>query len=188
MTNFQLAIYKLLAGEYELESFATWVYSNKELEASLNAESYLAIISLDYLKPSSLYEAEKILRQYIDVGKYYEWYISRILQKIIERPTNVYKYIEQCYELYCNGFGFLYILSFDYALNIKVSPSNYSAESWHELMSSEQIELIDSFYPDIAEEAKKVLNWFSDRQIIIIDRDETNRSVNYLDRRSDKPT
>jgi len=93
-----------------------------------------------------------------------------------------------------NGCSFILIdypylildnLSFDYGLSIKVPPSNYSAESWCELTLPEQIKLIDSFYPDVAEEAKKVLNCFDDRKIIIVDHDERNRTVNYVDRRLD---
>jgi len=107
-TNFEIVVYKLIAGEYQLERFAEWIYSSKELEAILGSEEYLAIISLDYSQASSLYEAEKILRQHIDLGKYYEWLIRRVLERIIDKPADAYKYIEQCYELYCNGFGFLY--------------------------------------------------------------------------------
>ena len=177
-------IYGLVAKEHELAEFAEWVYSSKELEARLNVEEYLAIVSLDYSQPASLYEAEKILRKYIDLGKYYEWFISRILYKIIDRPTDADKYIEQCYELYCNGFGFLKDLALNYGLNIRVPPSNYSADSWYELTTAEQAKLIDGFYPDVAESAQQVLNWFSDRKITIIDRDERNSSVNYLDNRS----
>jgi len=163
LDNFKLAVYKLIAGEHELAKFEAWIYSSKELEAILNAEEYLAIISLDYSQDSSLYEAEKVLTKYIDTGKYHEWYISRVLQKIVDRPADVYKYIDRCYDLYCNGFAFLNDLGLNYGLKIRVPPSNYSADSWCELTSVEQIQLIDSFYPDVAEEAKKVINWFCDR-------------------------
>jgi len=150
----------------------------------LSAEEYLAIISLDYSRPSSRYEAEKILRQYINIGKYYEWYISRVLQKIIARPPDTYKYIEQYYQLCCSGFTFLGDLGLNYGLRIIATLKNYSSENWYELTPSEQTQLIDSFYPDVAQEAKKVLRWFRDRQIAIVDRDEANNTVNYLDNRS----
>ena len=185
LTNFELIVYKLIAEEHELARFEEWIYSSKELETILDAEEYLAIISLDYSQLSSLYEAEKIFRQYIDTGKYYEWYIIRILQQIIDPPIDAYKYIEQCYDLYCNGFSFLNNLGLNYGLRIRVPPANYSADSWYELTSAEQIKLIDSFYPDVAESAQEVLNWFSDRQIVVIDRDEANKSVDYLDNRID---
>lgn len=181
--EFELSYYKLLAGEYSSSEFEQWIYTSKELEIRLNAEHYLAIIALDYSKPASLSKAEQILRQYIDLGKHYERYINAVLQQIIERSPNVQIYIEQCYQLYSEGFTFLRSLSLDYGLKIKVAPSNYSAENWHELTPAEQTKLIDSFYPDVAEAAKQVLNWFSDRQIIIIGVDEENKSVDYLDNR-----
>lgn len=175
-----------MAGEFDLGEFEQWIYTNQELELRLDAEHYLAIISLDYLKPSSLYEAEKILRQYIDLARHYEWYISGILQHIIERSPHVQIYIEQCYQLYCDGFTFLRNLAFNYGLKIKVVPASYSAENWYKLTSAKKVQLIDSFYPDVAKEAQKILDGLRDRQIVIIDVDESNKSVDYLDNRIDR--
>ncbi|MEL6928516.1 MAG: hypothetical protein AAFO95_07770 [Cyanobacteria bacterium J06600_6] len=153
----------MLAGEYDSSEFEQWIYNSKELEIRLNAEHYLAIIAIDFSKPASLSKAEQILRQYIDLGKHYERYISVVLQQIIERSPDVHIYIEQCYQLYCHGFTFLSDLALDYGLKIRVPPPNYSAENWYELTPAEQIELIESFYSDVAESAQRVLDWFSDR-------------------------
>ncbi|MEM8831753.1 MAG: hypothetical protein AAGE96_20690 [Cyanobacteria bacterium P01_G01_bin.19] len=99
MIDFQLAVYKLIAQEYELSRFEQWVYSSKELEEILDPEEYLELISLNYKTLSSLYKAEKILTRQIDIGKYYEWFVRRVLQKVIDRPSDANKYIEQCYDL-----------------------------------------------------------------------------------------
>ena len=184
MINFQLAVYKLISQEYELSRFKEWVYSNKELEEILNPEEYLELISLNYEIPSSLYKAKKILIRQIDIGKYYEWFLRQILQKIIDRPSDVNTYIEQCYDLYCRGFGFLDNLGISYGLLIKVPPSNYNADNWNELTSSEQSNLIDHLYPAVAEEAKKVLDWFDNGKIVIIGDDAKDQIIEYDDNRS----
>ncbi|MEL7408268.1 MAG: hypothetical protein AAFN00_15140, partial [Cyanobacteria bacterium J06558_2] len=77
MTDFQLAVYKLIAQEYELARFEAWVYSDKELERILSSDEYLEIISLNYKNASSLYEAQKILKRHINIGKYHEWFMRR---------------------------------------------------------------------------------------------------------------
>ena len=82
MNKFELIIYKLIAREIEINEFEQWVYSEKDLESLLSSDEYLDLISLTYKQPSSLYEAEKILRPRIDIGKYYDWYLRRILQKV----------------------------------------------------------------------------------------------------------
>ena len=184
MTNFQLVVYKLIAQEYELSRFEEWIYSNKELEGILDPEEYLEIISLNYKISSSLYEAERILKRHIDIGKYHEWFVRRVLQKVIDRPSDANKYIEQCYDLYCDGFGFLDNLGLSYGLSIKVPPSNYNAESWSELTSSEQLKLIDNLYPAVAEEAKRVLNWFNNGEIVITGDDGKYQGIKYDDNRS----
>lgn len=184
LTDFQLAVYKLIAQEYELARFEAWVYSDKELERILSSDEYLEIISLNYKNASSLYEAQKILKRHINIGKYHEWFMRRILQKIIDRPSDVHKYIAQCYDLYCDGFGFLDDLGLNYGLNVIFPPPNY--ECWEELTLMEQWKLIDSFYPRVAEEAKKILNWFDNGEIIITGDDGGYQGIKYDDHRSAK--
>jgi hypothetical protein len=186
LTEFQLVTYKLIAKEFALSEFEKLIYSYSELESILDSEDYIELISLNYKTPSSLYEAEKLLTKYVDVGKYYEWYVEQILMKIIERPKNVQKYIEQCYDLYCDGFGFLDNLGIGYGLCLTVPPENYKADSWAELTSPEQKTLIESFYPDVAVEAKKVLSWFELGKIILKGHDGTNQGIEYEDNRTSK--
>ena len=184
MNKFELIIYKLIAREIELNEFEQWVYSEKELESLLSSDEYLDLISLTYKQPSSLYEAKKILSPHIDIGKYYEWYLRRILQKVIDHPTDVHKYIEQCYDLYCDGYGFLDNLGLGYGLAVTVPPSEYSADSWNELKSPEQKKLIEGFYPSVREEAEKVISWLDDRKIVITGHDGDFQGIQYTDLRT----
>ncbi|MBV1920325.1 MAG: hypothetical protein KUG73_06560, partial [Pseudomonadales bacterium] len=143
MTNFDLKIYKLMAREIELSEFEEWVYSDKELEAILALDEYLEIISLNYKIASSLCEAEKILKNYIDIGGYFEWDLIRLLKNILDRTEDAHKYIGKCYGYYCDGCSFLDDLGLGYGLSVTVPPKNYSAGSWDALSASEQKNLID---------------------------------------------
>ncbi len=183
MNTFELTIFKLIAREVEINEFEQWVYSEKSLEDLLNSEEYLSLISLSYKQPSSLYEAEKILKRYIDVGKYYDWYLRRVLQKIIEHQNDVHKYIEQCYDMYCDGYSFLDNLGLGYGLAITVPPFNYNAGTWDKLELSEQKKLVEGFYPDVVNEVEKVIRWLDTKKIILTGHDGTYQGIQYSDSR-----
>lgn len=187
LNKFELIIYKLISREIEIKEFEQWVYSEKDLESLLSSDEYLDLISLGYKQPSSLYEAEKILKPHIDIGMYYEWYLRRVLQKVIEHPIDAHKYIEQCYDMYCDGYGFLDNLGLGYGLAVTVPPSEYNADSWHKLESTDQKKLIESFYPSVREEAEKVVSWLDTGKIVFTGHDGDFQGIQYTDyRRSEE--
>lgn len=191
MRNFDLTLYKLIDRKIEIKNFEQWVYSEKELERILTPDDYLDLISSDYSLPSSLYEAEKILKPYIDIGKHLELNLHRVLQKVIDRPKDAHKFIEQCYDMYCDGYNFLDNLGLGYGLHVSVPPSNYGADTWQELKSHEQLKLINSFYPAVAQEAQKVLLWLDTEKIILTGHDGGYQGIEYEDNRTPqekKPT
>ena len=184
MNKFEIIIYKLIAREIEINDFEQWVYSEKDLESLLSSDEYLDLISLSYKQPSSLYEAEKILKRHINVGKYYEWNLRRIIQKVIDRPTDAHKYIEQCYDMYCDGYGFLDNLGLGYGLSITVPPSDYGASTWDKLETPEQKKLIENFYPGVREEAERVINWLDTNKIVLTGHDGDYQGIQYTDSRT----
>lgn len=184
MKDSKLIIYKLIERKIGIMDFEKWVYSEKELENLLSSDDYLELLSLDYRLPSSLYEAEKILKRHIVIGKYYEWRLRQVLQKIIDKPIDVNRYIEQCYDMYCNGYNFLNNLAMDYGLTVAAPPSDYSADTWDELKSIEQEKIINSLYPGVYREAKRVLSWLDSEKIILTGHDGSYQGIQYKDNRS----
>ncbi|MBM9518602.1 hypothetical protein JWG39_02070 [Desulforhopalus vacuolatus] len=177
MKNFEIIVYRLIAGETQIEEFEQWVYSEKKLEQILTSDDYLNLISLSYKQPSSLYEAEKILKRYVDIGKYYEWSLRRVLEKVIDHSENASRYIEKCYDLYCDGYNFLDNLGLGYGLSVVVPPADYIEEN-------EQSRLIDGFYPAVAEEASKVIGWLNSGKIVITGHDGSYQGIEYNDNRT----
>lgn len=172
MDPVELVFYQLVSHEIELSTFENWVYSETELEQTVNSNDYLALISINYKAPSALYEAEKVLLKYFSIGKYYEWHVRNILQKIIEKPNNVHQYIEQCYDLYCDGFDFMDNLGFGYGLGI-VCPDYNSGK-------------VDDYYPQILDEVKKVVGWLDSSKIVITGHSGEYQGIEYDDNRSSK--
>lgn len=184
MKYFEQTIYKLIESKIEIKDLEQWVYSEKRLEDLLSSDDYLELISLNYRLPSSLYEAQKIFEKYIDYGTYYECRLRRVLQKIIDQPTDVHKYIEQCYDMYCHGYSFLDNLGLGYGLAVAVPSSKYTADSWDKLESIEQKKIIGNFYPGVRIEAKKVLYWIDSRKIILTGYDGNCQCIQYEDTRT----
>ncbi|KAA3640755.1 MAG: hypothetical protein DWP95_08140 [Proteobacteria bacterium] len=184
MNKFELIIYKLIAREIEINKFEQWVYSEKDLECFLSPDEYMDLISLNYKQSSSIYDAEKILKPHINIGKYYDWHLRRVLQKVIEHPSDAHKYIEQCYAMYCDGYDFLDNLGLGYGLTVTFPPSIYSADSWDRLKSSEQKRLIDGFYPGVREEAEKVINWLNTEKLVLTGHDGGFQGIQYTDTRT----
>jgi hypothetical protein len=182
---FEVTIYRLINHEFSLAEFEQWVYSDLKLESILETQEYLELISLNYKTPSSLYDAEKILKKYINIGQYHKWRVTEVLKKVMDRPSDVHKYIEECYELYCEGFSFLENLGIGYGLAITVLPSDYKCENWSELNHFEQCQLIDSFYPNVAEEAKRVIGWLDSGKVVITGHDGSYLGIKYDDYRTE---
>jgi len=175
--NSELAFFKLKANEISHKSFESWLYSSAEIEDILSSNDYLELISLDYQKQSSLYEATKILEAHFSVGKYYDWYIRRLLNHIVKRSENAQLYIVECYDLYCDGLNFLDNLGIGYGLGL-TCPDEYN-------------ESVEDYYPAIVQEAEKVLSWLDDGKIVITGHTGEYQGIKYNDFRTKqerKPT
>lgn len=170
MNPVELVFFKLVSHEIELLEFEKWVYSESKLEEILSSDDYLELISINYKTPSGLYEAEKVLSNYFSMGKYYEWNIRNILQKITDKPNDVHKYIEQCYDLYCYGFDFMDNLGMGYGLGL-TCPDYYN-------------EKVDDYYPKILGEVEKVLEWLDSGKIVITSHSGKYQGIEYEDSRS----
>lgn len=183
LNNIDTIIFKLISKKIKIKDFEKWVYSEKKLEKLITPNDFLELISLRYTTPSALYDAEKILKKYINIGKYYEWELRKTLQQIIDRPSNVHEYIAQCYDLYCDGYYFLENLGLGYGLGIEVPPASYSAQSWNKLTPKDQIILIESYYPQVKKEAKKVIYWLDSKEILLTGHNGEYQGIEYNDNR-----
>lgn len=185
MDDVKTSIFRILSDDLSASELEQWVYADKNLESLLGQDDYLNLISLDYRSTGSIYEAKKILEECIDISEYEAWRVSKILKAIVNRSPDVHMYIEQCYDLYCHGYGFLDNLGLGYGLSVACPPTEYSTDYWDQLSASEQLELINELYPGVANEAEKVLNWLSMGKIKLQGRDHLGHII-YLDHRSDE--
>lgn len=141
-----------------LREFERWVYESKWLEKELTTDEYTDLISLNYGTPSSIYDAEKILKERIDEGKLESVKMIELLNSIIERNGKEGESLIKMYDLYCKGYYFLEDLGLGIGLQIEL-PSNTGEEYYHDLNDKQKKELADRVYPIAKELAMELKNW-----------------------------
>jgi hypothetical protein len=170
--NPELAFFRLKSNQIDRGSFEKWLYGNSEIESLVSESDYLELISINYRTQSSVHDAAKLLEKYFSLADYHDWYLRRILEKILKRDKNVEKYIVECYDLYCDGYNFLDNIALGYGLGLSC-PDEFN-------------ESVDDFYPAIELEAEKILSWLDDRKVVITGHSGQYLGIEYEDLRTAK--
>ena len=96
----------------------------------------------------------------------------------MNRKGNLAKILEQFYDLYCQGYGFLDNLGLYYGLKFY----DYCLET---LSEAEIADKLNNILPEVDKEIAKVLSWLQQGKIQIIDYPTSSSGVNYIDDRSE---
>jgi hypothetical protein len=88
------------------------------------------------------------------------------------------------YDLYCKGYNFLDNLGLGYGLAVEVPYSQ--ADSWGELTPEQQETLLNSFYPNIEYEIKKVIRWLETGKVVLTGFQDDYQHYEYIDNRTDE--
>tara|TARA_R110002050_G_scaffold7554_1_gene29017 strand:+ start:12 stop:659 length:648 start_codon:yes stop_codon:yes gene_type:complete len=167
--HIELKFYEVLKHKISIQEFEQWVYETKELESELPEDTYTGLISLNYKGKYAHNELEKIVKPFINNGKFEIKRISKYLESIIDKDEKCAESIEMTYDLYCSGYTFLQRLGLTYGLLISCPPAGNYQKSWDEITKAEQDELLDKLYPAIIADAKNALRWIYQGKIIIKD-------------------
>ena len=182
-SNIETRLYKLIEKKQDLKEFEQWVYSTPELEDFLSPENYLDLISLNYSESGAWYEIQKIILRTIDVSDFEAWRLTKALRSIVAKDENQVDSILEMYDFYCRGYNFLQELGLNYGLCLEVPSSVHGKECFSELTQSEVETIVSGFYLSIEREAKKVLAWIENKEIIPNGYDDENYFT-YTDNRS----
>jgi hypothetical protein len=184
-TAIKQTFFDMMSGLIPIEDFEQWVYSSQELEASLAADDYLALISLNYKKSGAKYELFKLLQSFTNAGEYETLKLTRILYKAKIRDVNLPGTLEQFYDLYCHGYDFLRKLGLGLGLSMCVLPGPYKVEHWTELNELELEDLITRIPESLEKEVDEVLKWLDDGKIILTGAQDQYNYFAFIDNRSD---
>jgi hypothetical protein len=176
--------YRTITGEMPLLDFEQWLYASDEVERLLPADDYLALLTLNYHKSGAKYELTKLLKQHIDLGDLETYKLLKLLQEAILKTPQLPFILMAFYNLYCRGYYFLQDLGLGYGLAVDAPwVKNTTANTWDELTSNQQAELLASFSPGLERELDRVQHWLVTGQIILTGEYDERGHHTYCDLR-----
>ena len=183
-TSIQDKFLAYVDGELSPAEFERWVYDTPELESVLGKENYLKILSYDFHQKGGNSSIKAILKQYIDYGNYETQHILQLVEEIKENSSSCPSHLKTIYQLYCSGYNFLDNLGIGYGLKLVV-PYEFDADEWEDIGEEKRKAIIDGFYPKLAEEADKVINWIKTGIVILSGKVNERGRKEYIDNRTE---
>jgi hypothetical protein len=181
--DIQNIFFDTLNGYKTVLEFEQWLYADKQLETVIAPDDYLDLISFGYKSDNAKYGLFMLLEKHIDKGKLEAKRIYRLLTKALNRDKELPEILMTFYDLYCKGYNFFDTLGLGYGLAVEVPYSQ--ADSWDELNSEQQQNLINSFYPDLEMEIKKVISWLDNGKVILTGIKDEYNHFEYIDNRTE---
>lgn len=175
--------FETLHGDKSIPEFEQWLYADKRLEGLLTPEDYLDLISFGYKGEGVKYELTKLLEKHINKGEYEQWKLFRLLRKALQRDSDLPHILMTFYDLYCRGYYFLDNLGLVYGLAVEVPYGQ--ANSWEELTPEQQQDLLNSFYPGLEEEIKRVIGWLENGKVVLTGVLGEDNHYEYIDNRTE---
>ena len=185
-TDIRNIFFDTLSGDKTILEFEQWLYADKQLETVIDSDNYLDLISFGYKSENAKYGLFRLLEKHIDKGELETRRIYGLLTKALNRDKELPKILVTFYDFYCKGYNFFDNLGLGYGLAIEVPRiENTKADTWDELTQEQQSNLLDSFYPDLETEIKKVIYWLDNRKVILTGIKNQYNHFEYIDNRNE---
>jgi hypothetical protein len=180
--------YKTIKGDILLDDFEQWLYADKEFEKYLKSNDYLDLISLSFNKSGAKYELCSLLKKHIDLGEFETYKILGLLNEAKQKTKRLPYILMEFYDLYCKGYNFFQDLGLGIGFaveepNVKNTPAD---NTWDELTSKQQEELLDSFSPELEECIEQVIYWIETKKIILTGEQDEIGHYEYDDLRTEE--
>lgn len=179
--------YKTIKGDISLDDFEQWLYADKELEKYLKSDDYLDLISLSFKRSGAKYELWSLLKKHIDLGEFETYKMLGLLNEAKQKTERLPYILMEFYDLYCKGYNFLQDLGLGIGLAVEVPRvNNTTADTWNELTSVQQKELLYSFSPALEECIEQVIIWLKTKKIILTGEQDEIGHYDYEDYRTEE--
>jgi len=178
--------FKTIFGDISVSEFEQWLYQTDDVERHLMADDYLDLISYNFKQPGAKYGLVQILEKHINLGEYQTWKLENLLNSVERKEGNYPSAITEFYDLYCRGYGFLDDLGFGYGLALDCPYTSNGHGSFEDLTKQQQLELADSFFPQIITEIERVRNWLHSGKIVLTGEKDELGHYEYVDNRTEE--
>ena len=183
--DIQEIFFDTLNGDKTILEFEEWLYADKRLETILLPNDYLELISYDFKSVTAMKWLYPLLTKHIDKGEFERRRFRRLLIKALEKGKDLPQLLMTFYGLHCKGYNFFDNLGLGYGLRIQVPGINDYQETWDDLTETEQKGIINSFYPDLDTEIKKVISWLDTVKIVLTGINDEYDHYEYVDNRTE---
>ena len=185
-TDIRNIFFDTLSGDKTILEFEQWLYADKQLETVIDSDDYLDLISFGFKSENAKYGLFRLLEKHIDKGELETRRIYGLLTKALNRDKELPKILVTFYDFYCKGYNFFDNLGLGYGLAIEVPRiENTKADTCDELTQEQKSNLLDSFYPDLETEIKKVIYWLDNRKVILTGIKNQYNHFEYIDNRNE---
>ena len=174
--------YGMLSGEITLDDFADWLHADNDLEQLISADDYFDLISLNFMRSHAAHDLSLLIGKHIDHGEFETRQLLGLLNAAKHKTPKLPCVLISLYHLYCDGYVFLDNLGLKYGLRVVVPWP--LANSWEELEVSAQEALLDSFFPELADEIDRVISLITDGTIVLMGKRDSRDRPRYLDLRN----
>ena len=173
-----------IKGDIRAADFEKWIYKQPELESLMGEEKYVELLSLNFQQKRESESAKRMLRQCIDFGAFETHRILNLVQEIRENSKSCQPNLKDTYHLYGSGYNFLDNLGIGYGLKLVV-PYEFGVDEWEELIEQKREEIVNGFYPQLAEEAEKVINWIRTGKVKLSGKKNERGHWEFIDKRTE---
>ncbi len=179
--------FKTIKGDNSLDDFEQWLYADKKLEKYLNPDDYLDLISLNFKQRAAKHELWNLLKKHIDIGEFETYKMLGLLNEAKQRTKRLPYILMEFYYLYCKGYNFFQELGLGFGLSVEAPRvNNKTADTWDELTSQQQKELLESFSPELEEYIEQVIYWLNTKKIILTGEQDEIGHYEYKDLRNEE--
>lgn len=185
--NIKEQFFKIIKGDISLLDFEQWLYDNKEIEKHLDSDDYLNLLSINFKKGGAKYELWKFLKKYIGLEEFEKYKMLELLNEAKQKTEQLPYILMEFYDLYCKGYSFFQDLGLGIGLAVEVPRvNNTTVNTWDELTTEQQKELLDSFSPELEDCIEQAINWFETKKIILTGEQNDLGHYEYQDLRTEK--
>lgn len=175
--------YKVFYLNEDISQLESWIYDTDEIEKTIGSDLYLEIISIDFNKKDSKHEVGEKLRPFVDFQRIEKKNIMDILEGCLIFAERQGVLLGKLYELYCNGYYFLFDLAIGFGLPC-LGASDYPCQTWDELKHEEKLELLSKFQGKLEPIIKCNLEWIDEGKIVFLGARDNIGNWQYEDNRS----
>jgi len=184
-SDIQEIFYDTLSGDKTIMEFEEWLYGDTRLESILQPEDYLELISFGYKSDTAKKCLPKLLEKHINKAELEKRRIHKLLTTALNRDKDLPQILMSFYDMYCKGYTFIDNLGLGYGLRVEVPGVNNYQETWNDLSQTEQARLLNSFYPDLDTELKKVISWLDTGKVVLTGIKDEYNHFEYIDNRTE---